>query len=83
MGVAGDAGAVGVLVLASCAQGSLSSPLSPHLSNASGTVRLRGMGTGVMETILEFASVPLRKMGTLLLGFCGGLDSVFYLPCTV
>jgi hypothetical protein len=32
------------------------------------TVLHRGMGTGVMGTILEFASVPLRKMGTDLLG---------------
>ena len=32
------------------------------------TVRLRGMGTGQMGTILRFASVPLRKMGTDLLG---------------
>ena len=32
------------------------------------TVRQRGMGTLLMGTILEFASVPLRKMGTDLLG---------------
>ena len=32
------------------------------------TVRQRGMGTPLMGTILEFASVPLRKMGTDLLG---------------
>jgi len=32
------------------------------------TVRHRGMGTGQMGTILTFASVPLRKMGTDLLG---------------
>ena len=33
-----------------------------------GTVRLREMGTGQMGTILIRASVPLRKMGTDLLG---------------
>ena len=33
------------------------------------TVRHRGMGTLLMGTILRFASVPLRKMGTDLLGF--------------
>ena len=32
------------------------------------TVRLREMGTELMGTILRFASVPPRKMGTLLLG---------------
>ena len=32
------------------------------------TVRLREMGTELMGTILTFASVPPRKMGTLLLG---------------
>ena len=32
------------------------------------TVRLRGMGTEPMGTILRFASVPPRKTGTLLLG---------------
>ena len=32
------------------------------------TVRHRGMGTLLMGTILRFASVPLRKMGTDLLG---------------
>ena len=32
------------------------------------TVRHRGMGTLLMGTILKFASVPLRKMGTDLLG---------------
>ena len=32
------------------------------------TVRHRGMGTPLMGTILTFASVPLRKMGTDLLG---------------
>ena len=32
------------------------------------TVRHRGMETRLMETILEFASVPPRKMETLLLG---------------
>jgi len=32
------------------------------------TVRHREMGTGQMGTILRFASVPLRKMGTDLLG---------------
>ena len=32
------------------------------------TVRHRGMGTSQMGTILRFASVPLRKMGTDLLG---------------
>ena len=32
------------------------------------TVRHRGMGTGQMGTILIRASVPLRKMGTDLLG---------------
>jgi len=32
------------------------------------TVLHRGMGTPLMGTILEFASVPPRKMGTLLLG---------------
>ena len=32
------------------------------------TVRLREMGTVQMGTILTFASVPLRKMGTDLLG---------------
>ena len=31
-------------------------------------VRHRGMGTLLMGTILRFASVPLRKMGTDLLG---------------
>ena len=34
----------------------------------SATVRHREMGTGEMGTILRFASVPLRKMGTDLLG---------------
>ena len=34
----------------------------------SNTLRLRGMGTQPMGTILKFASVPLRKIGTLLLG---------------
>ena len=33
-----------------------------------GTVRFRGMGTELMGAILEFASVPLRKIGTLVLG---------------
>ena len=46
----------------------------------SSTVRLREIGTGPIGTILRFTSVPSRKIGTLLLG---GLDSVFYLPCTV
>ena len=32
------------------------------------TVLYREMGTGQMGTILRFASVPLRKMGTDLLG---------------
>ena len=32
------------------------------------TVLHRGMGTGPMGTILRFASVPPRKMGTLVLG---------------
>jgi hypothetical protein len=32
------------------------------------TVRHRGMGTEPMGTILEFASVPLKKIGTDLLG---------------
>ena len=32
------------------------------------TVRRPGMGTQLMGTILRFASIPLKKIGTLLLG---------------
>ena len=38
-------------------------------------IRHRGIGTEYMGTILRFASVPLRKIGTRFLG----PDSVFYL----
>ena len=38
------------------------------LARSPATVRQRGMGTLLMGTILRFASVPLRKMGTDLLG---------------
>ena len=34
------------------------------------TVRQREIGTPEIGTILEFASVPLKKIGTRLLGFC-------------
>ena len=34
------------------------------------TVRLREIGTLPIGTILEFASVPPRKIETHLLGFC-------------
>ena len=44
------------------------------------TVRHRGMGTLLMGTILRFASVPLRKMGTDLLGSWWPCQSVFCLP---
>ena len=42
------------------------------------TVRLREIGTGPIGTILELASVPPRKIGTRLLGFCRPV-SVSYL----
>ena len=46
-----------------------SGPVAARNKNeASSTVRHRGMGTLLMGTILRFASVPLRKMGTDLLG---------------
>jgi len=34
------------------------------------TVRFREIGTEQIGTILRFASFPLRKIGTRLLGFC-------------
>jgi hypothetical protein len=34
-----------------------------------GGIRRRGVGTELMGTILRFASVPLKKIGTDLLGF--------------
>ena len=37
------------------------------------TVRLRGMGPEPMGTILRFASVPLRKMGTVFAWVLVGL----------
>jgi hypothetical protein len=41
---------------------------SPYLACTLRTVRLRGMGTPLMGTILIFASDPLKKIGTDLLG---------------
>ena len=35
---------------------------------AADTIRIRGMGTELMETILEFASVSLSKIEIRLLG---------------
>ena len=46
------------------------------------TVRHREIGTWYMGTILRFASVLPEKWELSYLG-PGGLDSVFYLPCTV
>ena len=54
----------------------------PHISNhhCFDTVLHRGMGTGLMGTILEFASVPLSKIGTRLLGFCRPTKRVLCTP---
>ena len=46
------------------------------------TVRLRGMETPLMETIMEFPPEFPEKWKLPYFG-PGGLDSVFYLPCTV
>ena len=41
----------------------------PSASIPATTVRLREIGTPLIGTILEFASGPLKKIGTRLLGF--------------
>ena len=44
------------------------------------TVRLGGIGTPLIGTVLEFALVPVQKNRNSLAWVCGGPDSVFYLP---